>query len=346
MGLSERKKKILKAVVEENIKANEPVSSQKIVDDYLQDVSSATIRNELMALEEMGLLYHPHTSSGRLPTPEGLRHYVEELMPTKKLSQKELFQIKSSFDKRLSNLEDVIKSTAKTISDATNYASVVYTGLSDEAVVDNIQLFRVNDNLALIIVVTDVGVLKNLTMRCNLPEKELKHAGEVMTKIFSGRTLGEIEENDFKISVAIDSYKEVFNEVIKIVLERDNDFRENFEVAGKENLLNYPEYQDINKFKNALTVMNRQDILQPLLESDGNVEVSIRIGGDKDSGLKDCSLVSAVYKINGKQVGSAGVIGPVRMDYAKAVSVLKSVAKSLEENLNDFVKGDENGQKE
>ena len=123
LGLSERKKKILKAVVEENLRVAEPVSSKKIVDSYMSDVSSATIRNELMALEEMGLLYHPHTSSGRLPTSEGIKRYVEELMPTRKLTGKELAAIKSTFDNKISNLEQTLRKTAKTISDATDYGT-------------------------------------------------------------------------------------------------------------------------------------------------------------------------------------------------------------------------------
>lgn len=343
MGLSERKKKILKAVVEENLKAAEPVSSQKIVDNYLTDVSSATIRNELMALEEMGLLYHPHTSSGRLPTAEGLKRYVEELMPVRKLTGRELAAIKSTFDSKISNLEDALRRSAKTISDATDYASVVYTGLSDEATIESIQLFKVSDDLALVIVMTDVGIIKDLTMRCMLSDAEAKQASKVMTKLFNGKSLGDVRPDAFEIDSEIMAYKTIFNEIVKLIIERNKDFEDRFEVSGKEKLLNYPEYQDIKKFKNALQVMDKKESLAPLLSSGGDVEISIKIGGDGE--LEDCSLVSAVYKINGKQVGSAGVIGPVRMDYAKAVSVLKGVAKSLEENMSDFVKGEDNERK-
>ncbi len=338
LGLSERKKKILKAVVEENLRAAEPVSSQKIVDEYLTDVSSATIRNELMALEEMGLLYHPHTSSGRLPTSEGLKRYVEELMPERRLSNRELAQIKDTFKSKINSLEDALKKTAKTISDATDYASIVYTGLSDEAIIESIQLFKVSGDLVLVIVMTDVGIIKDLTMRCTLNDNEIKNAGKVMTKIFAGKSLGEVTPDAFEINAEIAVYKSLFSEIIKLIIERNRDFEDKFEISGKEKLLNYPEYQDISKFKNALQVMDKKEALAPLLSSGGDVEISIKIGGDGE--LEDCSLVSAVYKINGKQVGSAGVIGPVRMDYAKAVSVLKGVAKTLEENMSDFVKGE------
>ena len=343
MGLSERKKKILKAVVEENLRAAEPVSSQKIVDSYMSDVSSATIRNELMALEEMGLLYHPHTSSGRLPTSEGLKRYVEELMPTRKLTVKELAAIKSTFDNKINNLEDALRRTAKTISDATDYASVVYTGLSDEAEIDSIQLFKVTDDLALVIVMTDVGIIKDLTMRCSLSDAECKQASKVITRVFAGKTLGEVRPDAFEIDNEIAAFKGVFNEIVKLIIERNKDFDDRFEVSGQEKLLNYPEYQDLKKFKNALQVIDKKEKLVPLLDNGGNVEISIKIGGDGD--IEDCSLVSAVYKVNGKQVGSAGVIGPVRMDYAKAVSVLKGVAKTLEENMSDYLKGEDNERK-
>ena len=151
MKLSDRKQKILKAVVESNLTSGEPISSKTIQQDYLPDVSSATIRNELMSLEELGFLTHLHTSSGRVPTSEGYKKYVNELMPTKKLSKTEIKQIQDNFTDKLINLNDIMMRSAKTISDVANYASVVYMGVSDSAIIKDIKLIAENLSVFLLL---------------------------------------------------------------------------------------------------------------------------------------------------------------------------------------------------
>ena len=146
MDLSERKKKILSAVIETNIKSNqtEAVSSKQLQEEYLPKISSATIRNELNALEEMGFLTHPHTSAGRIPTKEGYEKYTKELMSEKKLSEHEKENIKANFSKKLLSIRDVIEKSAQTISNATNYTSIVYAEKEDSAIIKDIMLYPVS----------------------------------------------------------------------------------------------------------------------------------------------------------------------------------------------------------
>ncbi|MBQ3158698.1 MAG: heat-inducible transcription repressor HrcA [Clostridia bacterium] len=339
MNLSERKKKILSAVVDESIRTAEPVSSKDVQEKYMKEFSPATIRNELMALEEMGFLSQPHTSAGRIPTAEGYKKYVEELMTVKKLSKKEADIIKDSFDEKLITLDNVLQKAARTISDATNYASVVYYGIGNTAIIDNILLIKLTKTNTLVVVVTDLGIIKQETKSINASEEDLRQASKILTDVFKGRKLDEIENNANLLTAELIRYKDIFDAIIHIITER-GDYDKTMAVSGKDNLLNYPEYHDIDKLRKTISLLDKKDILYPLLTSnDGNLEISVKIGGDETLGVTDCSIVTASYKSNGKPIGTASVVGPVRMDYGKVVSILKNVTRLLEENIFDK-KGD------
>ncbi|MBQ7466866.1 MAG: heat-inducible transcription repressor HrcA [Clostridia bacterium] len=334
MNLSDRKKKILSAVVDESIKTAKPVGSKDIQEKYLQDFSSATIRNELSALEDMGFLTQPHTSAGRLPTTEGYKMYVEELMKLKSLSKKEADFIKDAFDEKLITLNDIMQNTAKTISDITNYASVVYFGLTDDAVIEKIFLMKVRPTSTLVVVSTDLGIIKEETNHIVASDEELRQASKILSSLFSGKSLQEITNSENIITDELLRYRNIFQTIVDIIANRDNDKSKNMTVAGKEKLLNYPEYHDIGKLKGALSLLEDEESLYPLISSNPNLEINIKIGGE-ETGINDCSVVSATYKLNGKPIGSAGVIGPVRMDYGKVVSILKNVTNMLEDSISD-----------
>ena len=336
MNLSERKKKILSAVIDESIKTAEPVSSKDVQEKYMKEFSPATIRNELMALEEMGFLSQPHTSSGRIPTAEGYKMYVEELMPVKKLSKREADIIKDNFDEKLINLDNVLQKAARTISDATNYASVVYYGIGNSAIIDNILLVKLTEKNTLVVIVTDLGIIKQETTSIVANEDELRQASKILTNVFKGKKLDEVENGQHLITNELIRYKDIFDAIIHIITERENDYDKSMAVSGKDNLLNYPEYHDINKLRKTISLLDKKDILFPLLTNgDTNVEISVKVGGDESLGITDCSIVTASYKSKGKPIGTASVVGPVRMDYGKVVSILKNVTQILEDNIFD-----------
>ena len=337
MNLSERKKKILSAVVDESIKTAEPVSSKDVQEKYMNEYSPATIRNELMALEEMGFLFQPHTSAGRIPTAEGYRKYVDELMTVKKLSKKEADCLKTTFNSKLSSLEDVLQKAAKTISDATNYASIVYYGIADSAEIENILLLKLTSYQTLVVVVTDLGIIKEETDSISASEDDLRQASKILTSVFKGKKLQEVEHGSKLLKSELSRYKDIFECIVQIITERDNDYARNMAVSGKDKLLNYPEYQDINTLKKTITLLDHKDILYPLLSDNAssNLEINVKIGGDENLGITDCSIVTAIYKSKGKTIGSASVVGPVRMDYGKVVSILKNVTQILEADVFD-----------
>ncbi len=338
MDLSERKKKILSAVIETNVqsKSADAVSSKQLQEEYLPKLSSATIRNELNALEEMGYLTHLHTSSGRVPTKEGYEKYISELMQERKLTAKEREVIQSNFANKLLNIRDIIERSAKTISKATNYASVVYSGPSLNAVIKDIKLYPVSQTTQLVVVVTNEKVLNELANLGTNDEAELKTASDILKELFTDKPLEFIKNKQFRESVVTDElkkYKIVFDKVLDVIQASDNN-ADNMMIAGKENLIEYPEFNDIEKLKRTVSALEKHESLLPVITAGGDLELSINVGSD-DTGLSDCSIVTVSCNIKGMSKITAGVIGPMRMDYPKAISVLKEVAETIENVLEE-----------
>lgn len=338
MDLSDRKKKILSAVIETNIKNKnaEAVSSKQLQEEYLPKLSSATIRNELNALEEMGYLTHLHTSSGRVPTKEGYEKYINELMRERRLSPKERDVIQSNFAHKLINIRDIIERSAKTISNATNYASVVYSGPSRNAIIEDIKLYPVSKTTQLIVVVTDENIINELAYLGTNNEEDLKAAGDILKELFIGKPLSLIKDREFRDKVVtkeLKKYKDVFDKVLDAIMA-SNHIADDITIAGKEKLIEYPEFNDVEKLKKTIATLEQSENIIPILKNDDGLELSINIGGD-DSGIEDCSVVTVSCNVKGKSKITAGVIGPMRMDYPKAISVLREVAETIENVLSD-----------
>ena len=338
MDLSDRKKKILSAVIETNIKNKNAtaVSSKQLQEDYLPMLSSATIRNELNALEEMGYLTHLHTSSGRVPTRVGYEKYINELMHEKKLTQREKESIQSNFANKLVNIRDIIERSAKTISKATNYASVVYSGPSRNAIIEDIKLYPVSKTTQLIVVVTDEKVINELANLGTNDESDLKSSGDILKELFVGKPLSLIKDREFRDKVVtkqLKKYKEVFDKVLDAILANQEHSSNEITIAGKDKLIEYPEFNDVEKLKKTVSALEKDKII-PIMSASEDVELSINFCDD-ESGLEDCSVISISCNIEGKPKITAGVIGPMRMDYPKAISVLKEVAETIENSLRE-----------
>lgn len=339
MDLSERKKKILSAVIETNVKSKsaDAVSSKQLQEEYLPKLSSATIRNELNALEEMGYLTHLHTSSGRVPTKEGFEKYINELMQERKLTSKEREVIQSNFANKLLNIRDIIERSAKTISKATNYASVVYSGPSLNAVIKDIKLYPVSKTTQLVVVVTNEKILNELANLGTNDEDELKAASDILKELFTDKPLELIKNKEFRESVVTDElkkYKVVFDKVLDVIQASESNVSDSMMIAGKENLIEYPEFNDIEKLKKTMSALEKHESILPAITAGGDLELSINVGSD-DTGLSDCSIVTVSCNIKGMSKITAGVIGPMRMDYPKAISVLREVAETIENVLGD-----------
>ena len=338
MKLSERKKKILQIVVDDYINTAQPVSSKSITENHMPDVSSATVRSELAALEEMGFLTQLHTSSGRVPSAPAYKMYVNELMEKGKLSGKELKLIKNTFSRQADNLEAVVKNTAKVISELTDYTSIAIAATGGEDVIQNVNIFRYKAGTALLLIVTDKTLIRDKFIKVpeDMTDDQLNSANNLVNKMFTGKKLNEVLNVGEQIENEFSSYREIFDCIIDAIENYINDKEKNVVLEGEDKILNHPEYADVDKVKNFLSVVTSKDKLVNLLEEENNIEISIKIGnGDGQDIPEDCSLVTATYLSGGQKLGTYGVLGPLRMDYQKVISVLEGVGKILEGMIKD-----------
>lgn len=341
MKLSERKKKILGIVVSDYISSAQPVSSKQISEKYMPDVSSATVRSEMAQLEELGYLSHIHTSSGRVPSKEAYRLYVDELMKKGKLTAKELSFIKESFRKQTNDLESIMKNTLKVISELTDYTSISYSSHSKNDKIVKVNIFRFKPNVALLLIVTEKTLIRDKFIKIpkEMTDDELDRANNIMNSMFEGKNFDEVLAYSKSAKNEFDEYKEVFNGVIDALEEYVSKHVGELLLEGEDKIMNNPEYNDVEKVKNFLSVVGDKEKVENLLSSDKDgIEINVKIGSDDGKTPDDCSVVTASYSVNGVNLGNYGVIGPTRMDYKKVVSVLECIGKILEETLED--KGD------
>jgi len=354
MKLSARKEKIIEAVVDSYVKACTPISSADIQAEYLPALSTATIRNELAALEEMGYLAQPHTSSGRVPTAEAYRLYVEKLMPRRALSPQELDIVKRYFSRKLTELDEILKSTAKVISEITNLTGVAYVQNAETAVIQSIKIVKITETDALFVIVTDRGILKEAaaTMASEISDAYFSGASEFATGVFRGRSIADAARNGEAIAAeALNEYEQIFATVLNILKSHARGgLSSDIVLEGSAKILEQPEYANPQKAKAMLELFDAKETLIPVLKSGDDMSLNVLISGDGEMkpGLPECAIVTVNYAVNKTSVGKAGVIGPMRMDYGKVISVLDYIGKIInllpekgEDDAEDVRFGDE-----
>lgn len=334
MELSDRKKKILQYVVDDYIETAVPVSSKSLTEKHMNNVSSATIRNELSALEELGYLTQLHTSSGRVPSAEAYKLYVSDLMVKDKLTAKELDYIKKIFLDKADNLEEVIWNTTKVISELTSYTSVGMPNKDGKEKIESIKFFRFRKDSALVLIVTEVRLLKDnyITVSENMTDEQLSDAEKVLCNMFRGKTFEDICNMKPEVEDNFLGYKNIFVNVIEALKTYVETSGEDVVIAGEDKIFEHPDYADVGKIKDFLSVVTSKDkVMNLLVGEDRHIKINVKIGSDGyDEIPKECSLVTATYSANGTPLGTYGVIGPVRMDYQKVVAVLENVGRILE----------------
>jgi len=332
--LSARKQRILQVLIDRYTATAIPVSSKDIQEQYLPECSSATIRSEMKTLEEMGYLVKTHISSGRLPSPKAYKIYVDRLMQAVQLTESELDQLKNHFDSKYYGLEDIIKSTAKIISDVTNYTSIVVLDEASDLLVDSIKIVDLGANLALVIIVTESGIIsdKTIIIPQDINSNYFNIANEMINRIFAGKTLREIYALREDLTLELNQFKDLFNNIIDLLSEYSRNPRVFLEGASK--ILEYPEYNNVGQVKQFMALIESKEQLRKLITDNGEIQVQMRIG-KADSGIDNCSIVTAKYSIGGHELGQAGVIGPENMNYSKVLAVLDYVANTLNSFKNN-----------
>ena len=336
MELSERKKKILRAVVESYVQTAEPVGSKAILELADLNVSSATIRNELADLTEQGYLEQPHTSAGRIPSPKGYRLYVNELMEDQRLSLEETRQINEALHLKMQELDKVIDQAGRMVSQLTNYPAFAVAGNPRRVTICRFDLILVDANSFIVVVMTDGNVVMNklIHLPAELSEPQLQLLTALLNTSFTGKTLDELTPELMRVAehAAGSSYG-----LISLVVSFAMDVLDEMEngavyTAGASHILDHPEYQDVGKAQKLMTYLSEeQSLIQSLaLPTMGDDNTKILIGPENVAEeLKDTSVVLASYDIGDGMKGVIGVVGPTRMDYGKVAAKLSYVADGL-----------------
>ncbi len=332
--LSERRKRILRTVVESYIATAEPIGSKAIAEQAGLTCSSATIRNELAALEKLGLLEQPHTSSGRIPTASGYRFYVNELMEQHKLSMQETQTINSQLHLKMQELDRVIDQAGRMVSQLTNYPAFAMTDRREKATITRFDLLMVDQNSFIIVVMTNLNVVKNKLVKLpvDVNEPQLQLLNTLLNTSFVGKTAEELNPELMRMAEkAAGSAYGLISLVISFAMEVLEDAgRSSVHTAGANRILEHSEYQDVDKAHELLSYLDHDAELAQLPGAMGDSDTKILIGPENVSdALKDTSVVMASYDIGEGMRGVIGVVGPTRMDYAKVTARLNYFAESL-----------------
>ncbi|WP_418790701.1 heat-inducible transcriptional repressor HrcA [Phosphitispora sp. TUW77] len=343
MTLDERKKKVLQAIIRDYINTAEPVGSRTIAKKYELGVSPATIRNEMADLEELGYIEQPHTSAGRVPSDKGYRYYVDCLMDKKTLSEHEEGIILSGYKAKVKDIGTVLRQTNSILSGITNYTSMVMGPQFTKSNLRHVQLVPFDSNKALVLVVTDCGLVQNkiLDLPQSVNEVDLQKITQVMNAKLQGISLDQIKLTLIKeIYYELSNHKHIFEAAMEMVQETLYlNQEEKVYLAGTLNIFNQPEFRDLSRVRTLLSLLEQDKVLKEILNENNNAEtgISVTIGSEnRVDGLRDCSTITATYQIDGRTVGSVGIIGPTRMDYEKAVCIIEFMTTHLSKIMKDF----------
>ena len=335
MELSERKKKILRAVVESYVQNAEPVGSKTVAELAGLDVSSATIRNDMADLEEMGYLEQPHTSAGRIPSPKGYRLYVNELMDRQQLTIQETQRINDALNLKMEELDRVIDRAGKVLSQLSDYPVFTMAAARERVTVKRFDLLMVADNAFIAVVMTDSSVVKNKLIHIpgGLSDPQLQMLSAVLNSSFVGLSREEMSEalDKMEARTAPGAF-ELIALVVEFAMEvLAGQSEQKFRTAGITHLLEHPEYRSLDKAKPLMAYLSEEsDVPRLPATLDTGKNMNILIGPENvNDALKDTSVVMASYDIGDNMRGVIGVVGPTRMDYAKVTARLSYFADSL-----------------
>ena len=326
--LNDRKKKILQAIVDEYVETAEPVSSGVLCDKHGIDYSSATIRNEMAELEKEGYLSKVHTSSGRVPSAKGYRLYVNELLKEQNLSLEETKYIKSQLENKVDEIEELTKITTNTLSEITHYTTVAIGPRTAEQIIEEIKFVLLGTRMVMCVIVTDGGLVKETIIKFNedIRDEQVQNLNSIFNSKLKGKPLEKIdkplEEYIFsELNYSIEVIKAIINQINKIIEEEEKIYYE-----GANKVFEQPEFQNVQMAKNFINILDRKDLVMDLLNSEFTDDINVYIGDENaDDDLQDFSIITFKQRINDKEMGTIGIIGPKRMDYSKVIAVMKYI---------------------
>ena len=327
--ITNRQKEILKEIVEEYIKTAKPVSSNHICKKL--KCSSATIRNEMVRLEELHFLEKNHFASGRIPSEEGYKYYVDNLMAPKDMTGEDMLKLQTIFRNNSLDLNDTIKKSIEIVSEITNYTAIVLGSSSKENRLKKVEVVPLEENRVLSIVITDRGVVQHKIL--NLPDKvsneDVKKTVELINKLVVGTPINEVSEKlEYEVKPIIREYVNQYEALYNTFYDAFHEFtteRNNTYFGGRTNMLKQPEFNSIDKVKEILSKFEDADSISKMREEDNGINIYV---GSETELMDDVSVIKTKYNVDGEE-GTIAIIGPKRMEYGRVVALLDYIKNNL-----------------
>ncbi len=342
--LDERKLKVLYAIINSHLLSAEPIGSRTISKEYNLGVSPATIRNEMSDLEDKGYLSKPHSSAGRVPSDKAYRLYVDDILKISSSGIERDDEIKETLYRESKQVEELIRNSAKILSALTSYTALALSPQLSSSKLKHIQIISLMEKRILIVVVNSSGFVKNSIFRLNqnISEEELLIVSNFLNEKFNGLTVEEIIKK-----IELENIKEMPNmeEILNAILPIINSSLRNVVNAdiysdGVTKILDYPEYSDLEKAKSFISFIENEELLMDIMVGNKNQKDDLKIVIGEENiyeVLKDCSVITANYKLGEKTIGKIGIVGPTRMDYPYLIGILKSFSKDISEVLYKMI---------
>ena len=344
MVLNERKIKILEAIIHDYICTGEPIGSRTIAKKYDLGISSATIRNEMSDLEDMGFIVQPHASAGRAPSDMGYRYYVDQMMRCRDLTNEETLYLRQMIADSIDQVDSFMQAIAKAVAILTNYTTIVSEPQFTRTLVKHVQLVPLDEESVVMMLVTDSKTVRNSIIRLDAAPDyaKLSDLSIMLNNTLGGRSFEEIKARlSDELLALFPKETEVLAPVLEAVLsiiQKEDHVR--VYTSGVKNILTFPEFSSMDKALPLFQALEERDILITLLDSGGTDDIQMIIGSENNMAqMRDCSIIKANYTLGGQHGGSIGIIGPTRMDYLQVTSVLNGIVKNIGQVLSGLKGG-------
>ena len=328
--LTKRQESILKLIVEHYVKLAKPIGSN-LISKKLK-CSSATVRNDMAVLEDAHLLEKTHTSSGRIPSEEGYRYYVDNLMELKKMNAEDMLKLQIIFHNQQLPLADCITKSLQVISDMTNYATVILGSSSHDNLLKQIEVVPIDSNSMVVIVVTDRGHVEHKEVKLdNVSLEDVKKTVNLINNLIIGTPIDEVSTKlEYEVKPVIGRYVSQHEQLYNAFYNVFSDFSShNVNVVGKTKFLEQPEFSNVSKIKKIFDKLDNEEVLREIKEDmDNNIKVYI---GNESNIDEDVTVIKTKFK-NGADEGTLAIVGPKRMDYERVVSLLEYLKNNIEDN--------------
>ncbi|AGK54982.1 heat-inducible transcriptional repressor HrcA [Bacillus sp. 1NLA3E] len=331
--LTDRQVLIFQVIVDDFIRSAQPIGSRSLSKKEEISFSSATIRNEMADLEEMGFIEKTHTSSGRIPSEKGYRFYVDHLLSPPVLETGDVTKVKSIFAERIYELEKIVQKSARILSELTNYTSIVLGPAVRENKLKKIQIIPLYNDTAIAIIVTDTGHVENrmFHLPATMDTSEIEKLVNILNERLVGVPIVDLNEKIYKEVASLlrqhiyqyDSMLSTIADTFKLPTSNKLFF------GGKTNMLRQPEFHDIEKIRSLMNMIEQEDGIYDLIQRNP-IGINVKIGRENNnSAMENCSLITATYSVGTEQLGSIAILGPTRMEYSRVISLLKMLTGDL-----------------